>query len=101
MKKILLLLICFPFFYSVSAQTAAPMHTPAKCLTCKDGAHDGMIDNALAHSSVVNSLTGGHTGNGNSTFGQSYIVQNLCGLNYVMNGLETTTRYTTPGPGFP
>ncbi len=95
MKKILLVLINFSFLYCAIAQT------PAKCLTCKDGAHDGMIDQALAHSSAANLPTGGHFGNGNSTFGQSYIVQNLCGFNYVMNGLQTTTRYTTPGTGFP
>ncbi len=95
MKKILLVLVGISLFYCSSAQT------PAKCLTCKDGAHDGMIDQALAHTSAVNVPVGQHTGNGNSTFGQSYIVQNLCGLNYVMNGLMTTTRYTPPGSGFP
>lgn len=45
--------------------------------------------------------------NGNSTLGSSYVLQNVCGLNYVAGSVMVTTRYTTcpctypPGTGFP
>jgi len=47
-----------------------------------------------------------HYGNGNSTLGLSYVVQNLCGLNYVQATVlgETRTKplgFNTNGTGYP
>src|SRR4029077_15435760 len=38
---------------------------------------------------------------GSGTLGQSYVQQNVCGLAYVSATAYTTTRYSTPGTGFP
>ncbi len=39
---------------------------------------------------------------GNGSLGQSYILNNVCGLNYVIAGVATTTRSSfQPGNGFP
>ena len=97
MKKFLLVLCSFSVFFFATAQNST------QCLTCKQGMHDGVINSALSNTSVMHNNSGPHkVGNGNSTFGQSYLVQNLCGFNYVMGSAETTTRPTwQPGTGFP
>ncbi len=98
MRKFLLILSALPLFYFGSAQNSAPV----KCLTCKEGKHDGMVINTLANTSLSHNTSAPHTGNGNSTFGQSYLVQNLCGFNYVVGSVNTQTRATwQPGTGFP
>ena len=61
-----------------------------------------MAPNAYTGNQYHSKLAGVHYGNGNSSFGESYVLQNLCGLNYIINGLQTTTRYNgSPGTGFP
>lgn len=96
MKKFLLVLSSFSIFLFTSAQNNT------QCLTCKQGAHDGLFNNALSNTSALNTRTAHMVGNGNSTFGQSYLVQNLCGFNYVYSSVNTQTRATwQPGTGFP
>ncbi len=41
------------------------------------------------------------TPNGNSSLAQSFILQNVCGLNYVTGTTATATRYSPPYSGFP
>lgn len=95
MKKILLLLLSSAIFYVSYAQNSQ------KCLTCKNGMHDGINRSPNNQAQALNMKPGKQTPNGNATFGLSYVVQNLCGLNYIINGLQTTTRYVVPGTGFP
>ena len=91
MKKILL-------YLSFTLLTFTLVEGQTKCLTCKEGMHDGI--NFSAAKSVLNSSP--KTGDGNSALGQSYVQQNLCGMNYVQASVQTTTRYTaTVGTGFP
>jgi gliding motility-associated-like protein len=64
----------------------------AQCKTCSQGKHDP-FDSTMYPTKV--------TPNGNSSLGQSYIVQNVCGLNYVTATTATATRYSPPYSGFP
>ncbi len=92
MRKILL-------YLSLSLLFAAKTDAQTKCLTCKDGMHDGI--NFSASNNQSNTLVK-KTGNGNAALGQSYVQQNLCGMNFVQSSVQTTTRYTsTIGTGFP
>lgn len=96
MKKVLLLLyISVGFSYMANAQ----------CKTCKQGAHDPKDPSVFYSSPVPYSLNSKFTPsplNGNHTLGQSYIQQNVCGLNYMTSSVEITTRATwQPGSGFP
>jgi gliding motility-associated-like protein len=87
MKKSLLILSLFLSSYYI---------TNAQCKTCHAGTHDPNDPTVNTH------LVGGKvTPNGNGSLGQSYILQNVCGLNYTTASVMTTTRYTHPGTGFP
>jgi gliding motility-associated-like protein len=84
MKKITFLIL---------AIAAASIKLSAQCISCSQGQH-GLNDSSLVKTR--------YTGNGNHTLGQSYILQNMCGLNYVAAAAETTTRPSwQPGSGFP
>ncbi|HTB32305.1 MAG TPA: hypothetical protein VK808_09790, partial [Bacteroidia bacterium] len=92
MKKKLLVII-FPYLaFGLSAQNPCP--------TCHQGTKGTMVDSALAH------MPRSRIGNGNSTLGQSYVLQNTCGLNYTQASVLTETRsaiyaFNANGTGFP
>ena len=87
MKKSLLLFGLLLFsVYGVKAQ----------CKTCHQGQHDPNDSSMYAKLSP----------NGSGTLGQSYIQQNVCGLNYVTASVLTETRsapyaFNANGTGFP
>ena len=59
-------------------------------------------DSASQWSSIKDTYTSQFNSNGNSSLGQSFVLENICGLNYVAAGVETTTRPSfQPGTGFP
>ncbi len=96
MKKFLLVLSSFSILFCATAQNNT------QCLTCKQGAHDGLFNKSLSSNSTLNGNNPHKVGNGNNTFGQTYIIQNLCGFNYVYASVNTQTRATwQPGTGFP
>ncbi len=93
MSKYLPLIILSFLTFGLKAQTPCP--------TCHQGTKGTMID----------SLTkrvphGPRIGNGNGTLGQSYVLQNVCGLNYTQASILTETRsaiyaFNANGSGFP
>ncbi len=97
MKKFLLVLSSFSIIFCATAQNST------QCLTCKQGMHDGLFNKAVSNTSLTSKVANlPRTSNGNSTFGQSYVVQNLCGFNYVTGSVNTQTRASwQPGTGFP
>ncbi|HXB13495.1 MAG TPA: SprB repeat-containing protein, partial [Bacteroidia bacterium] len=95
MKKITLLLVfLLCSVYGTFAQV--------KCATCYQGTHlaNGMVLDS--NNLPITSLTPAKvTPNGNSSLAQSFILQNVCGLNYVIGTTATATRYSPPYSGFP
>ncbi|HXB12334.1 MAG TPA: hypothetical protein VNZ45_10130, partial [Bacteroidia bacterium] len=93
MKKALLFLF-FLFFANYILQ--------AQCVTCKQGQHDPGDPTAYLNAP----LHGGRVGNGNNALNQSYILQNVCGLNYALASVVIETRsagfgFNDSGTGFP
>src|ERR1700722_770132 len=62
--------------------------------------HNGLIENAIGASSYAK-IARSRIGNGNSSLGQSFILQNVCGLQYVTAStvVETRTYPTDSGTG--
>src|SRR5580704_14371986 len=95
MKKFLLLIIVVTLcWFNLSGQSICP--------TCQQGRHVGM-DSAWRARAM---MTPSRVGNGNGVLGQSYVNQNVCGLNYVQGNVMTETRsqpfaFNTNGTGFP
>jgi large repetitive protein len=89
-KKLLVLMLPFAMF-GLTAQNICP--------TCHQGTKGTMIDtSSRSHHPII--------GNGNSTLGQSYVDQNVCGLNYTQASILTETRssiynFNANGSGFP
>ncbi len=99
MKKILLYLSLSLIF---AANGVAQITTPVKCLTCKNGKHNGVNYDAANY--FMPSLS--KVGDGSGTLGQTYLNQNICGLNYVQASVLVETRsvaagFNTNGTGNP
>ena len=98
MKKALLLLVAIVFScFSLYSQTI--------CTTCQQGRHVPDSTNASLWATRA-MMAPSRVGNGNSSLGQSYVIQNVCGLNYVTGSVMTETRsqpfsFNTNGTGFP
>src|ERR1700691_2512860 len=93
MKKALLLFLSLFFVTYI-------LH--AQCTTCKQGQHDPNDPTAYLNAPVH----GGRVGNGNNALNQSYILQNVCGLNYALASVVIETRsagfgFNDSGSGFP
>src|ERR1700679_3358782 len=83
MKRIILLLV-----FSV-----AVLNAYSQCKDCHDGKHD-ITSNNDKSSALPPDSSGG--------LKQSYILQNVCGLNWEQTSVKVTTRYPTPvGTGIP
>ncbi len=95
MKKYLPILLLSFLTLGLEAQNPCP--------TCHQGTKGLMIDSLLDSTSLKSPR---HTGNGNSSLGQSYVLQNVCGLNYTQSSVLTETRsaiyaFNANGTGFP
>ena len=89
MKKSILLVFLIALFVKGYSQ----------CKDCKDGKHNGLNYSATKSKEISKkALPPDSTGG----LAQSYILQNVCGLNWQQSSVKTTTRYPTPpGTGIP
>ena len=97
MKKFLPLILLSFLTLGLRAQNPCP--------TCHQGTKGTMIDSVLNNSSLPRTAKP-IIGNGNSSLGQSYVLQNVCGLNYTQASVLTETRsaiyaFNANGTGFP
>ncbi len=99
MKKNLLLLIA-------ATVSVFSLHAQKNCTTCFQGRHAPSDSIRLAEMASKPMMVPRRVGNGNSSLGQSYVIQDVCGLNYVTGSAITETRsqpygFNTNGTGFP
>src|SRR5581483_6803958 len=78
----------------------------AQCKTCKLGTHDFHETNFNTVPDQTNSSGTQRVLNGNHALGQSYILQNVCGLTYTTASVLIETRsqpysFNANGSGFP
>jgi gliding motility-associated-like protein len=97
MKKSLLL-ICLIISYTFN------IYGQAHCNTCSGRGY--VVDSTYSNTSLNTMNIANRIGNGNSSLGQSYVLQNVCGLNYTYFSQLTETRtqvynFNTNGSGFP
>ena len=87
-KAVLLFVFCISFVKGYS-----------QCKDCKEGKHDGknydvLNSNKIAKKALPPDSSGG--------LKQSFVMQNVCGLNWQQTSVKVTTRYPTPpGTGLP
>ncbi len=89
MKKITLLFIL----------SIAIIRVHAQCATCHDGKNDGIKGSRINSNYKTGKALPPDSSGG---LAQSYVLQNVCGLNWEQTSVKVTTRYPTPpGTGIP
>lgn len=69
----------------------------SQCKDCKEGKHNG-----LNYDQLSSKKTGGLPPDSSGGLKQSFVMQNVCGLNWQQTSVKVTTRYPTPpGTGLP